>query len=42
MSAVGTSNTVSCMHEDFNLDKVLYSQSSSLIKQKIIYQIHLY
>ena len=22
------------MHEDFNLDKVLYSQSSSLIKQK--------
>lgn len=36
MSAVGTSNTVSklYMHEDFNLDKVLYSQSSSLIKQK--------
>ena len=36
MSAVGTSNTVSklYMHEDFNLDKVPYSQSSSLIKQK--------
>ena len=36
MSVIGTSNTVSklYMHEDFNLDKVLYSQSSSLIKQK--------
>jgi FkbM family methyltransferase len=36
MSAVGTSNTQGklYLHEDFNLDEVFYSQSSSLMKQK--------